>query len=65
MVEAVVSKGQIWKHRKGTHYRVLHIGTHTEIGEELVIYTAVGGSGKVWVRPLEMFMDGRFEYLQG
>ncbi len=48
----------IWNHKKtGRQYIVLSVATHTETGEKFVIYTREA----VWARPLEMFMDGRFE----
>lgn len=46
--------GQIYKHIKGSFYEVLHIGTHTETLEELVVYRPVGGD-KIWIRPVSMW----------
>lgn len=66
----MVERG-IYKHFKGNAYGVLHVATHTETGERLVIYrklSDVGAyyEGKVWARPESMFeeiVDGvpRFE----
>jgi hypothetical protein len=46
----------IWRNVKTDHlYTVLLNGTHTETGEELVIYTK--GDDAVWVRPLALFLE--------
>jgi len=31
----------IYKHYKGKEYKLLHIGIHTETGEELVVYQSL------------------------
>ena len=49
--------------KKQTTYIVLHIGTHTETQEEMVVYESMK-DGRIWIRPLEMFADGRFEEIQ-
>ena len=48
-----VSPG-LYRHFKGTEYRVLRIGKHTETLEECVVYENEAG---VWVRPLKMFTE--------
>jgi len=62
----------VYKHYKGNRYEVIGFATHTESLEELVIYKALYGDKKVWVRPLSMWndeieVDGktvkRFEYI--
>lgn len=52
--------GDIVEHRRGGIYQIIEFATHTETEEELVIYKSIA-HGKVWARPLEMFMDGRFK----
>lgn len=44
-----------YRHFKGTVYVVLGIGTHTETGEQMVIYRLEDGRGDWLLRPLEMF----------
>ena len=47
--------GEVWQHFKGNKYTVFTANaTHTENVEWMVVYLR---DGKVWVRPLEMFMD--------
>lgn len=45
----------VYRHFKGNEYRVLHIATHTETEELMVVYQAIYGDGKVYVRPYNMF----------
>jgi len=54
MVE--IKKG-IYEHFKGGRYRVLGMGKHSETLEELVVYQVLDGEDKIWVRPLEMFLE--------
>lgn len=52
-----IKAGQLYRHFKGTLYRVLAVAEHTESGQSLVVYHAESAPGKVWVRPLTMFMS--------
>lgn len=38
-------------------YRILGIARHTENGEELMVYQALYDEGKIFARPLAMFME--------
>ena len=47
--------GSKYRHFKGNDYKVLALAEHTETGEEYVVYQALYGDGKIYVRPLDMF----------
>lgn len=49
--------GRIYRHYKGDYYIVRAIATHSETGEQMVIYQALYGNGELWARPLTLFMD--------
>jgi hypothetical protein len=46
-----------YRHFKGGEYAVHGIATHSETGEQLVVYTPLYGAGGMWVRPLSMFLE--------
>lgn len=47
--------GRKYRHFKGNNYKVLALAEHTETGEECVVYQALYGDGKIYMRPLDMF----------
>ena len=49
----------IWHHFKHTDqlYEVVSIGMHTETEEDMVVYRALYGEGKLYVRPARMFLE--------
>ena len=61
-----------YRHYKGNEYEVIGFAIHSETLEDMVIYKALYGDGKTWVRPASMWeeivnKDGkimpRFEYI--
>ncbi len=49
--------GKTYRHYKGNEYEVLSIADSSENGEQSVVYKALYGDGKVWVRPLSMWCE--------
>ena len=44
-----------YRHFKGGEYEVIAIAYHSETCEEMVVYQALYGEKKLWVRPASMF----------
>lgn len=49
--------GEIWQHFKQNKYLIITVAMHTETGENFVVYKALYGDYKDYVRPVEMFMS--------
>lgn len=45
-----------YRHFKGNEYLVLHLATHSESLEKIVVYQALYGEMGIWVRPLDIFL---------
>jgi len=48
---------KLYRHYKGHMYEYLGECFHSETLEEMVIYKALYGEGKTWVRPKGMFFE--------
>ena len=46
-----------YRHYKGGEYEVIGIASHSETHEPHVVYRPLYGEGKLWVRPLAMFVE--------
>ena len=49
--------GKTYRHFKGKLYKVIDIVYHSETQEKYVLYQPLYGAGKLWIRPLEMFLS--------
>jgi len=46
-----------YRHFKGGLYEMIAIGQDSETCEQVVIYKALYGEQKIWVRPYKMFFE--------
>lgn len=47
--------GRTYKHFKEKQYKVLTLAEHSETGEKYVVYQALYGEYKTYIRPYDMF----------
>ena len=57
MLERKIKIKGVYKHFKGKYYIVEDIATHSEDGTEYVVYRALYGDNKLYIRPLDMFLS--------
>ncbi len=56
MMDKIKIKG-IYRHYKGDLYLVEDIATHSETGEEMVIYRGLYDDSPLWARPKSLFLN--------
>lgn len=47
----------IYKHFKGDYYIVEDVAIHSETKEKYIVYRALYGDGKLYIRPYDMFLS--------
>lgn len=57
MSERKIKKNRIYHHFKGNDYLVLDVAINSEDDSLYVVYRALYGDNKLYIRPLDMFLS--------
>ena len=57
MPQGCPKEGELYRHFKDKMYQIVTIATHSETREAMVVYQALYGDYRVYVRPYDMFIS--------